>query len=311
MSNVEHSDRLALDRFPKLRKTGLLLWSLALSATGLFGQGIAATPSSLHFTGSVRSPAFPQTLFIHRISDDLPFRFRVTSNVPWLTTSVPLQNGVPLMQIIVQPVFSGVNPGTLECSLTITPESIAEAPITVPVTALVSGPALTVSLSTVTFDVAPGFGTAVSEEIFVRSLSGPQASFGLEISYDGPVTGWLTSSAMSGSTGTSNQSFTLRATGSSQLTAGTHGAKVIVSAPGFSPVTIAVLLQVSAQGSLSTDVPSLTLKLARAARPARGCSGSLQREAGPPVSPWILLRERLGSPSPSGPARHRKPLSSA
>lgn len=209
--------------------------------------------------------------------------------------------------VLVRPTFTSpalATPGSYEAELTITPESIPDPPIRVPVSVQVTGPALQV-VSPYSFDVDESFNspTMSQESPVIEVRSAPGSSIPLllrtEITYDSAPSGWLSLGPGYGD----SASFRLRATGSPQFRAGIYTAHVALSAAGYAPTELTVNLQVSQRGAVTADAATLSLALAQAGAAgtrllrltaARG--GATPYNVDPsPSTPWLTVAKRTGT----------------
>ncbi len=229
--------------------------TLYVSSTPL----LVATPTSLTFTSAVSGAGSTQQILVTSTDPNTTLTYTVTQSTNsggnnWLAVT-PLSANTAAGNNIVN-VF--VNPGLLSAgtytgTVTIASTGVADSPITIPVTLVVTSGSLTLSSNSLSFAYTVSGSNPVAQTVQVTS-SGAALNFTAAPNSGIAGTSWL---SVTPTSGTTPGSLSISANGTG-LTPGNYTGTVVVTSPnaGNSPATINVTFAVNSGTITATPAPT-------------------------------------------------------
>jgi uncharacterized protein (TIGR03437 family) len=219
-------------------------------------------PAPPVFTASVNGTApAGQTITVNSTNPSVTLNYNTTFSTDiggnWLFVSPSggsTAAGQNTINILVTPGL--LSPGTYtgKVVITATGATVANSPITVPVTFTVTAGTLTLNHTSLTFTQPTGGAAPAAQSVQVTS-NGQPLNFSAVASVNNGSSNWL-SVASNTATGQTPGSISVTVDGS-KLAAGTYSGTITVTAPNASTATLPVTLTVTA-GSISAPTTTLT-----------------------------------------------------
>jgi hypothetical protein len=214
-----------------------------IGVTYVVGNGVAASPSSLTFTGAAGGPApSAQNISVTAAGST---SWTATSNRSWLTVGTTSGSGSGTVSASVDP--SGLAVGIHTGSITFSPTSNGDTS-TVNVTLTVSAPALQASPSNLSFNGVAG-GSFSARTISVSMNNGTAVNWNATASAN-----WL---VLSKTNGTTSDSLTVNVN-TSGLSAGTHTASISFAGTGVANTPTVNVTLVLTQPQIVLNQSALT-----------------------------------------------------
>ena len=273
---------------------------VTVTPTGAAPQDVAVTlnlappaqlslaPTALVFDG-VSGAASPASKSVAVASTGSALAYSVTSSAAWLSASPA--SGTSPGNVNVSANTSGLAVGVYTGTLTFTPPA-GSTPQTVTVTLNITlAPQLTVAPASLTFDAQSGGAAPAAKPVNI-------ASTGTALNYTiGSNAAWLTAAPLSGATPASI-SVSVNPAG---LATGTYSGVISMSAPGATPQTVPVTLNITAAPQLIVS-PSLLTFTAVAGGAAPAVQGLQVTSTGTPFGitatsndAWLTVAPNSGT----------------